>query len=348
MVFARASNIKLVQIFKFVDKSFFEELILSIQIPAPLAFRLTVAREQFPMIYKHSLLLMVIGIYLAHCDKMAGREQRDVCIAALFHDIGLLHIDPMLLAPSYVMSHSERRHLYTHPLTAHLLLSEFPIIPRQIADAVLEHHERMDGSGYPRNLHGDKISRYGQILAVGELAAKAFDFDHPRIPWKKMEVLFKLNSRKYGQGLIGHLNIFRENNIDEASSINITPSDVINQANLISKFFEDFNHRLAPTPHDKISQLALTRMDTLRLELFEAGFDPRDPTGTIERFVADPESLIDFEIVLNAALWQFKSLVLEISQRWPDAIKEDYPSKISEHAWLDNLQQSLHTADIHI
>jgi len=160
----------------------YRQIITDIRLPAPLAFKLTVAKEKFPRIYQHSLLLMVISVYLARCDGMSLHEEECVAMAALFHDIGLLHIDPKLLESSHVMNSAERQHLYAHPLTAYLLLSEFSGLPRLIANAVLEHHERMDGSGYPRGLHGDNISRYGQILAVAELAAKAFDSDHPGFP----------------------------------------------------------------------------------------------------------------------------------------------------------------------
>ena len=147
----------------------YRRIILAIQLPAPLAFKLTLAREKFPRIYQHSLLLLIISVYLAHCDGMNAQEQEWMAMAALFHDIGLLHIDPALLEPSHVMSTEERRHLYAHPLTAYLLLCEFTELPRQIADAVLEHHERMDGSGYPQGLKGEAILIEARIIAVADV-----------------------------------------------------------------------------------------------------------------------------------------------------------------------------------
>ena len=174
------TNDKLKKMADAIDKDYYyRRIILAIQLPAPLAFKLTVAREKYCRIYQHSLLLLIISVYLARRDGMNFQEAEWVATAALFQDIGLLHVDPRLLEPAHVMSADERRHLYAHPLTAYLLLCEFPGLPRHIADAVLEHHERMDGSGYPRGLRGEKISRYGQILAVAELAAKVFDADHP-------------------------------------------------------------------------------------------------------------------------------------------------------------------------
>jgi HD-GYP domain-containing protein (c-di-GMP phosphodiesterase class II) len=342
------TNEKLKRMLKVVDKSFLEQQVLAIQFPPPLAFKLTVAREQYPKIYKHSLLLMVIGVYLASCDRMDASEQKWIATAALFQDIGLLYIDPELLVPSHVMSNAEKRHLYAHPLTAYLLLCEFPVLPKQIADAVLEHHERMDGSGYPRSLHGDKISRYGQILAVAELAAKALGPDLPKVPWKKLEMMLKLNSRQFGQGLIGHLDVFRDINAAEEQSSTNDPAHLAAQVALIAELFDDFNHHFDSKHHDKIFDLAQTRLQTLKLKLFEAGFDPLDPSGLIQRFIDDPEFLSEYAFLLNEAVWQFRSLVLEISRHWPEEAEEDErQSKIPEHAWLYNMKHSLLIADLH-
>lgn len=346
MRFLFQNNAKLERMFEVIDKSALERQILSTQLPSPLAFKLTVAREKYPDIYKHSLLLMVISIYLAHCDGMDSREQEWVSTAALLHDIGLLHIDPKLLTSSHVMSNAERRHIYTHPLTAYLLLCEFPEMPRQIADAVLEHHERMDGSGYPRGLHGDKISRYSQVLVVAELTAKAFDSNKQNVPWEKLEVILKLNFRQYGQGLIGHLNIFWENNAAEGASGINGPEHLFAQVALIAELFDDFNHNSDHNRRNKISDLAQTRLAALRLELLEAGFDPRDPADLIQRFIDDPECMAGYVPLLNEALWQFKALVFEISRHSPEGVEEaENPANRPELVWLNDMKRSLLAAD---
>lgn len=341
------SNGKLRAISDLIDRNFFERLILDAQIPAPLAFKLTVAREKYPEIYQHSLLLMVTGIYLAGCDGMSAREQMHVLMAALFHDIGLLHIDPRLLAPAHVMNDAERRHLYTHPLTGYLLLCEFPEIAGDIANAVLEHHERMDGGGYPRGLSGDRISRAGQILAIAELVAKAFDSDQPQVPWKKLEVMLKLNSKQYGQGLIGHLTVFREDNADGTAAGNGDPAHLIALVTLIAELFDNFSQHAPPARRDKIFDLAATRLAALRLELLEAGFDPYNPAEMTQRFMDEPECRSDYVPLLNEALWQFKSLVVEISRLWPKELEElESQAGTSERTWLNNMKRSLLSADM--
>ncbi len=313
----------------------YRRMVFAIQLPAPLAFKLTVAREKYRRIYQHSLLLLVVSVYLARRDGMRAEEEEWVAAAALFHDMGLLHIDPALLEPSHVMSSDERRHLYAHPLTAYLLLREFAAIPRQVADAVLEHHERMDGSGYPRGLHGEKISRYGQLLAVGELVAKAFDPEQPGDQWKKLEMILKLNSRRYGSRFIGYLNICRDGVAVEEPSSGDDPERLVAQVRLIAKLFDDFDRHTNLASRDKIFSFAQQRLTELRLELFAAGFDPRDPHGLVQLFSDDPECMSEYFSLLNEALWRFKALTMEIARHWPEE------SDSQQHPWLLAMKQSL-------
>ncbi len=324
------------------DYNFYRRIILDIQLPAPLAFKLTVAREKYRRIYQRSLLLLIISIYLARCNKMDSQEVGWVATAALLQDLGMLHIDPRLLEPSHLMSIVEKRHLYTHPLTAYLLLCEFPELGSRIAEAVLEHHERMDGSGYPRGLHGNKISRYAQILAVAELAAKLFDSDHSRITWKHLDVILKLNSKRHGQGLIGHLDIFRDDFAAEQPSGSNDPERTVEQVRLIAKLFKDFSRHSCPNCSDKFTAFIQTRLAELRLELFDAGFDHSDPDGLIQRFHEDPECVPEYVPLLKEALWRFRSLVLEISRHWlKESEKYDHQSEKPEHAWLHEMNQLL-------
>ncbi|MDP2108813.1 MAG: HD domain-containing phosphohydrolase, partial [Rhodocyclaceae bacterium] len=319
----------------------YRRIVFAIQLPAPLAFKLTVAREKYRRIYQHSLLLLIVSVYLARRDGMRTEEEEWVAAAALFHDIGLLHIDPALLEPSHVMSSDERRHLYAHPLTAYLLLHEFAAISRHVADAVLEHHERIDGSGYPRGLHGEKISRYGQVLAVGELVAKTFEQEQSNGQWKKLETMLKLNSRRYGHRLISYLGISRDDIATEEPAGDNDSRRLIEQVRLIAKLFEAFDQHADFACHDKIFAFAQTRLAELRLELFDAGLDPRDPQRLVQLFSDDPECMSEYFPLLNEALWRFKALTLEIARRWPEeSVKDDS----QQHAWLLEMKQSLFAA----
>jgi HD-GYP domain-containing protein (c-di-GMP phosphodiesterase class II) len=65
----------------------------------PLAFKLTVAREQRPEVYEHSVQMTLIALFLAIKSRMTDRDLATVAAAGMLHDIGELHIDPELLRP---------------------------------------------------------------------------------------------------------------------------------------------------------------------------------------------------------------------------------------------------------
>ena len=322
----------------------YNKIIQNITLPKPLSFKLTVAKEQFPLIYQHSLLIVLISVYLAHCEGMSFQEKVWVALAALFHDIGTLHIDPKLLEPAHVMSATERRHLYTHPLSGYMTLYEFPELPAQIANAVLEHHEKMDGSGYPRGLRSKKISRYGQIIGISELVSKAFNSDKHKVTWGKLKVMLKLNSKQYGDGLIGHLNIFNDD--VDALTKESESEHVIDRVNLIAKLFSDFNDISDHQNSNPIYEFAEDRLAELRLALFSAGVDPSDPQSLIQMFVDDPECINEFAPIIDETIWQFKSLLLEILRQWPEATEPTGDvTNNPENAWLGNMKLTLTAID---
>jgi hypothetical protein len=324
---------------KFINKTdSLQNIIQSIKLPTPLAFKLTVAKEMYSSIYQKSLLLMVTSIYLAHCEDMSHQEKESIAIAALFQDIGLLHIDPKLLEPRHVMSVEERRHLYAHPLTAFLLLKEFPETSKLIANAVLEHHERVDGSGYPRGTNSQNISRYGQILAMAEIVAKSFDPVNQKSSWGKMDVILKLNSKKLGDGLVGHFNIFR-NDLEDASLNESDPEVVFAQVKLVCKLFSDFNDKFVAEKDNEIYEFSQERLVELQLSLFSAGIDPRDPESLIQLLTNDPESITEYVLILNEAVWQFKSLLLDVSRRFPEV--NEPSDSLESTSWRGEMKMTL-------
>lgn len=97
------------------------------------------------------------------------REQRTVELAALFHDVGKIHEalfdivhDPGSLTPA------ERRAVHTHPIRGAEVLAPIAHFHPSLADAVLSHHERWDGKGYPRRLRGRRIPRSARVVALAD------------------------------------------------------------------------------------------------------------------------------------------------------------------------------------
>lgn len=89
-------------------------------------------------------------------------------MACLIHDIGKLSVPAEILCKPSRLSDAEFNIMKEHSITGYKILKEIEF-PYPLAQIVHQHHERMDGSGYPQNLHGDQILPEARILAVADV-----------------------------------------------------------------------------------------------------------------------------------------------------------------------------------
>jgi HD-GYP domain-containing protein (c-di-GMP phosphodiesterase class II) len=108
-----------------------------------------------------TILSLSIGDYL----KIPPHRLIELGNACLLHEIGMYKLPLELRRTSKVLSPEERKAMQTHTLLGYRILKGFSA-PENVALSALEHHERIDGSGYPRNLTQTKITDYALILGV--------------------------------------------------------------------------------------------------------------------------------------------------------------------------------------
>lgn len=89
-------------------------------------------------------------------------------IAALLHDIGKIYIPTEILSKPAMLSRQEMGLMRNHPTVGHDILHNISF-PWPVARTVLQHHERLDGTGYPHGLSGGDICREARILAVADV-----------------------------------------------------------------------------------------------------------------------------------------------------------------------------------
>ena len=108
-----------------------------------------------------TILALAIGDYL----KMPPIRLIELGQACLLHEIGILKLPPGLRRASGSLSPEERKAMSAHTVIGYKILKGFSA-PENVALAALEHHERIDGSGYPRKLAAPKITEYALIIGV--------------------------------------------------------------------------------------------------------------------------------------------------------------------------------------
>jgi HD-GYP domain-containing protein (c-di-GMP phosphodiesterase class II) len=97
--------------------------------------------------------------------------------AALLHDIGKLAVSNRILDKPGKLSDKEFRAIRTHPMHTLSILERAPCFA-QLADLAANHHEKLDGSGYPRSLAADDLDLPMRVLAVADIY-EALTADRP-------------------------------------------------------------------------------------------------------------------------------------------------------------------------
>ena len=117
-------------------------------------------------LYTHSVNVCLMTVGLAH---FMGFGERDIIVfgsGSLFHDMGKRDIPQSVLTKPGRLDDDEWRLMKKHPSVGFDLLRTGAKLPAKALDMVIEHHENLDGSGYPRGLKGDQISRPGRIIRI--------------------------------------------------------------------------------------------------------------------------------------------------------------------------------------
>ena len=140
----------------------------NLPLPGPLKLLLTSAREHKKQSYNISLAAMIVSSGLAHDVGLTDQDAGLLILSALVHDIGEMYINPEYLDGRRRLQPSEWKHVASHPCVGHAFLKEFSHFPQAVADCVLHHHERLDGSGYPFQVSGAKMSPLCKLISVAD------------------------------------------------------------------------------------------------------------------------------------------------------------------------------------
>jgi putative two-component system response regulator len=118
-------------------------------------------------------------------------------IAGILHDVGKIRIPVAILSRSGKLLEAEYEMLKIHPQVSYDILKDIPF-PWPVAQMVLQHHERMDGSGYPQGLKGDEILHEARILAVADVMEANSSF-RPYRPARGIEIALEKIAEQKGK-----------------------------------------------------------------------------------------------------------------------------------------------------
>ena len=121
--------------------------------------------------YTHSVNVGITSILLSkqlfqHSD---AHDLQELAAGFFLHDLGKVNIDPDVLNKPGRLSDVEMQHMRTHPYQGYKILQQAKALTEECKVIVMQHHEAIDGTGYPRRLKDKEIHLYGKICAIADV-----------------------------------------------------------------------------------------------------------------------------------------------------------------------------------
>ena len=117
-------------------------------------------------VVSHNVNVGVLSLYLGNALGLSSVELQRLGVAGLLHDVGKMFLDPKILNKPTKLTDQEHKLINMHSTYSyHYIKESFHIHPSTYL-GILYHHERIDGTGYPKNKKGNDIPLYSKIISV--------------------------------------------------------------------------------------------------------------------------------------------------------------------------------------
>lgn len=206
---------------------------------ADLTIHLTGISTHDDFTFSHSLNCSIYTALLARYCGFTIPQIKIIACGALLHDIGKTEVDHALLNKPAKLTDDEFSIIKQHPGDGFTILTKKRLeISSLVAHMAWQHHERIDGSGYPRGLKGDEILHYARLLAITDVY-EAISVHRPyRKAMNPLAVYKTIHSglgtdfdEEFGQNFLSHLSLFIPGTKvvlstgEQAIVVSLTPND---------------------------------------------------------------------------------------------------------------------------
>ena len=154
---------------------------------------------------EHCINVAILSMGLAYALEWPREEVESAGLTGLLHDLGKMKVDQEILNKPGRLTPEEFDHLKTHSRLGYDLLTEDEAVSSEIKRAVLHHHERPDGHGYPSGLQGEQIPKIAALVAVVD----AYDaitshrvYDAARSHHEALSILWQQKGTQFSQPMV--------------------------------------------------------------------------------------------------------------------------------------------------
>lgn len=303
--------------------------------PAQARFKMTLMQDQLPVLFEHSLLMAMVALFLAIRAGWDEGQCSRLAVAALLHDVGMLYMSNAWVDANYRLSDRERAQLAAHSITGSMAVQAMGAYPFSVEDAVLEHHECLDGSGYPRHLMGDAISPMGRVLMVAEVVS-AFFGKYTAAASQRLSLTLRLHAGRYPAEHVAPVLGLLQHASSTAPAVSV--EEVLRDCQAVAtvlRYWASCKRVLPAQWQTQAGSRALMWMDSrlraLEVSLAESGAHPRPQEDWQQILEQMPDSVDELGLIHREVLWQLGSCIHTCQRRWP--ANADSPSEVERALW---------------
>lgn len=117
-----------------------------------------------PVLIKHTVNVTALTLQFCFYHQFPESDTRQLAMAALLHDVGCSQIDKVIIETNKRLTDEQFKIYTTHPEMGHDMITQSSDFGTAIQTVALEHHERIDGSGYPSGLN--RLASYSQLIGL--------------------------------------------------------------------------------------------------------------------------------------------------------------------------------------
>lgn len=146
-----------------------EELIDYIQSDADVNKSLYDIQTYSNFTYVHSIDVCIMSTFIGSAMKLDSNSIKELGVAAILHDVGKIALPQNVVNNQGKLTVEEMKQFKEHPYLGAAILKKNVRISDAVIKAVQQHHERMDGKGYPYGMEGKSISKFARIICVSDV-----------------------------------------------------------------------------------------------------------------------------------------------------------------------------------
>jgi len=119
--------------------------------------------------FQHSIDVCILAAVIGRSLGLSSHLLNNLALSAVYHDIGKMFINPNIINKRQSLTESEEGEIVLHPDKGMEYVKKLGLQRNDVLSGIIQHHERMDGAGYPNSIPGEKISLFARVIALSDV-----------------------------------------------------------------------------------------------------------------------------------------------------------------------------------